>query len=312
MIHPFPRYFFVLTWFLIGPAAPPPTVIAFFACAFILAIALRRSIRYSTIALLSILGVMLLDSVQLVFMSLHLELLEPHLLHDEVWNLFSTLFTLNLGLSIVGALAAVCAAAYIEFGRSRMSVAKAFPELRFLEAPKQIRNVVSNLAASAGIQPPEVSLIDSGTPSAFTIRSKRKYVVAVSVGLLESLSKEEVEACLAHEISHLKNKDFTWRFIATIAKVALFAKPLSYLIEPAVYRGREFLADRTAATLVGGPRTLISALSKLEESQSLNLSMSAGTVCMCNLNHSGGFFRIFDKHPDIQARIRALQEMCTF
>jgi heat shock protein HtpX len=134
-------------------------------------------------------------------------------------------------------------------------------------------------------------------------------VVAVSIGLLESLDNEEVEACLAHEISHLKNNDFTWRFIATVAKVALFAKPFSYLIEPAVYRAREFLADRTAAILIGGPSALMSALSKLGESQSLNLSASAGTVCMCSLNHSSSFFRIFDKHPNIQARIKSLQEM---
>lgn len=152
--------------------------------------------------------------------------------------------------------------------------------------------------------------MDSGTPSAFTIRAKRKYVLAVSIGLLESLDTEEVEACLAHEISHLKNKDFNWRFIATVAKVALFAKPLSYLIEPAVYRGREFLADRTAAILIGGPNALISALSKLGESQALDVSTSAGTVCMCSLNHRTSFFRIFDKHPSIHARIRSLQEMC--
>ncbi len=144
-----------------------------------------------------------------------------------------------------------------------MSIARIFPRLKFLEAPKQLKNGVISLAESAGIKPPDVSLIDSGTPSAFTIRSKRRYVIAISIGLLESLNNDEVEACLAHEISHLKNKDFTWRFIATVAKVALFAKPLSYLIEPAVYRGREFLADRTAAMLIGGPSALISALSKL-------------------------------------------------
>jgi heat shock protein HtpX len=243
-------------------------------------------------------------------MGLHLELLERSPFHLEAWDFFSTLFTLNLGLSIAGVFAAICAAAYVEFGRCRTPVAKAFPELRFLEAPPQLKNEVSSLAVVAGVQPPEVSVVDSGTPSAFTIRSNRKYTLAVSIGLLESLDSKEVEACLAHEISHLKNRDFTWRFIATVAKVALFAKPLSYLIEPAVYRGREFLADRTAAILVGGPAPLISALSKLGESQSLRISSTAETVCMCNLNHSSGFFSIFDKHPDIAARIRSLREMC--
>jgi heat shock protein HtpX len=283
--------------------------IAFIAGILALALMLSRSFRYRTIALLSILGIMLLQSLQFVFVGLSVEFFEPHLFHEEIWNFFSTLFTLNLGLSILGALAAVCAAAYIEFGKSRMSLARMFPELRFLDAPKQLKSMVRDLASSAGIEPPEVCLVDSGTPSAFTTRSKRKYVVAVSIGLLESLDRKEVEACLAHEISHLKNKDFVLRFLATVAKVALFAKPLSYVIEPAVYRAREFLADRTATLLTGGPGPLISALTKLEESQSLGMSKSSGAVCMCNLNAASGFFRILDKHPDIHARIRALQEM---
>jgi heat shock protein HtpX len=309
MIHPFPGYLLILSWLLIGPSVPPPSVIAFIAGGLILALTLRRSFRYHTIALLSILGIMLLDSLQIVFVGLHLELMDPHLFHDGVWNFFSTMFTLNLGLTVIGALAAVCAAAYIEFGRSQMSVAKMFPEFRFLDAPKSVRSMVNNLSSSAGVQPPQVCLVDSGIPSAFTIRSRRRYVVALSIGLLESLDKEEVGACLAHEISHLKNRDFPLRFLATVAKVALFARPMSYLIEPAVYRAREFLADRTAAMLTGGPAALISALSKLDESQSLGISESSVSVCMCNLNAGRGFFKILDKHPDIHARIKALQEM---
>jgi heat shock protein HtpX len=312
MIHPFPRYLFILSWLLIGPSLPPPSAIAFIAGGLILALALRRSFRYHTITLLSILGIMLLDSLQIVFVGLDVGFFEPHVFHENVWNFFSTLFTVNLGLTVVGGVAAVCAAAYIEFGRSQMSVAKMFPEFRFLDAPKRVRSMVDNLAGSAGVQAPDVCLVDSGTPSAFTIRSRRRYVVAVSIGLLESLNEDEVEACLAHEISHLKNRDFPLRFLATVAKVALFAKPMSYLIESAVYRAREFLADRTAAMLIGGPKALISALSKLDESQALAISDSSVSICMCKLNGGSGFFKILDKHPDIHARIRALQEMCTW
>jgi len=311
MIHQIPRFFFMLTWVLIGPSMPTISAVVLIGGVLILAIALRRSFSYRTIALLSVLGIMVLESLQSVFVGLNHELFEPHLFHEEIWNFFSTLFTLNLSLSIVGALAAVCAAAYIEFGRSRMSVAKIFPQLRLLDAPYQLRSMMERLCSSEGIQSTDLCLIDSGTPSAFTIRSKRRYIVAVSIGLLESLDNKEVEACLAHEISHLKNNDFTWRFLATVAKVALFAKPLSYLIEPAVYRAREFLADRTAAMLMGGPNALISALVKLGESQSLTISGSSGTVCMCNLSGGRDFFKILDKHPNIDARIKALQKMST-
>jgi heat shock protein HtpX len=311
MIHQVPRFLFMLTWLLIGPSTLANTAIILMAEILILAIALTSSFRYRTVALLGVLGIMLVQSYQSVLISFHLEFLEPHLFHEEIWNFFSTIFTLDLTLTIIGAIAAACAAAYIELGKSRMSVTQIFPKLRFLDAPTQLRNMVATLARSAGIQAPTVSLVDSGTPSAFTIRTHRKYVVAVSIGLLESLNNEEVEACLAHEISHLKNKDFTWRFVATVAKVALFAKPLSYLIEPAVYRAREFLADRTATMLIGGPRALISALSKLAESQSVGPAKSSETVCMCNLNGGRGFFGLLGKHPDIYARIRALQEMST-
>jgi heat shock protein HtpX len=122
------------------------------------------------------------------------------------------------------------------------------------------------------------------------------------------LDGKEVEACLAHEIAHLKNNDFTVRFIATLAKVALFARPLSYLLEPAVYRAREFMADITAAKLVGGPEALISALSQLKESSNLDTAI-AGSSCLCNLTAPRGVCRMFDKHPALEDRIKALREM---
>jgi heat shock protein HtpX len=311
MIHFVPRFFFVLTWVLIGPAMPRPEIIALVAGAFVLAMVLKRSFRYRTIAFLGILAIMVFQGLQPVLRSLSFAELGPHLFHDDVWGFLRTLVMLDVGLTIVGALGAVCAAVFIELGKSRMSVARIFPQLKFLDAPQQVQKTVQDLANSAGIQAPDVCLIDSGTPAAFTLRSKRRYTLAVSIGLLESLDAEEVEACLAHEIAHLKNNDFTWRFLATIAKVALFAKPLSYLLEPAIYRAREFLADRTAAILIGRPNALISALSKLGESESYRTTGYSDGVCMCQLNASNGFFKIFGKHPDISSRIKALQEMRT-
>jgi Zn-dependent protease with chaperone function len=309
MIHFVPRFVVVLTWVLIGPAMPRPEIVALIVSVFVLAMVLRRSFRYRTIAFLGILAIMVFQGLQPILLNLSFEPLGAHLLHDDLWGFLRTLFMLDMGLSIVGALGAVCAAVYIGLGKSRMSVARIFPQFKFLNAPKQVQNIVRNLANSAGIQTPETWLIDSGSPAAFTIRSKRKYTVAISIGLLESLDAKEVEACLAHEIAHLKNNDFTWRFLATVAKVALFAKPLSYLLEPAVYRAREFLADRTASILMGGPNALISALSKLGESQSYGTAAYSEAVCMCQLNASNGFFKILGKHPDIPARIRALKEM---
>lgn len=72
----------------------------------------------------------------------------------------------------------------------------------------------------------------------FTVRANRRYTIAASIGLLESLSEKEVEACLAHEVAHLKNRDFIVRAIATVSKLAVFARPVGYFVEPAVYRAR--------------------------------------------------------------------------
>jgi len=156
-------------------------------------------------------------------------------------------------------------------------------------------------------------LIDSGDPAAFITRSREGFELAVSVGLVESLSQDELAACIAHELSHVKNKDFVVRTFATSARVALFAHPLSHLIEPALYRSREFLADRTAVNLMGGRDSLVSALMKIYESQSYVTSQSGSvtTACLFDPASKSRFVRLFDKHPSLDARIKALGELKT-
>jgi heat shock protein HtpX len=221
---------------------------------------------------------------------------------------FELFHHVNFWVNILGVVAAGCVAIFIVFGKSRVSFSKAFPQTRFLEATTEVKEMIARLASAAGIAAPDVCLIDSGVPSAFTVRANRRYLVTVSVGLLESLEESEVEACLAHEIAHLKNNDFAVRFLATLAKVALFARPLSYILEPAVYRAREFLADSTAARLVGGPDALISAFSKLRESSNLESALP-NSACVCGLNGRRRLFGIFDKHPALEDRLRILREM---
>jgi heat shock protein HtpX len=218
-----------------------------------------------------------------------------------------TFHTVELAIALVGIFGAACVALFLNSQKS-CAISKVFPELRLLETPVELRESVGRLASRAGTACPDVWLIDSGLPSAFTVRANHKYSLAVSVGLLESLEDKETEACIAHEISHFKNNDFTVRFLATLAKVALFAKPLSYLVEPAIYRAREFLADTTAASLIGGPDALISALSKLKDSTDATPSL-LHPVPICNLSGRKGLLGIFDKHPDLETRIKMLEEM---
>jgi len=309
MILIFPRYFFLISWLIAGPPILAFPTIYLLAGEVALVFVLRRSYRERTLALLGIFGLMLFESVFVVGVTIHfLARGEPAHLVESSRSFFDLFHALDVGTVLLGAMAAGCAAVFIELGKSRMSLSKAFPQITFLNPPTRLEEMVKRLATGAGISAPDVRLIDSGAPSAFTVRANRKYTVTVSVGLLESLEDCEVEACLAHEIAHLKNHDFTVRFAATLAKVALFARPLSYLLEPAVYRAREFLADLTAVKLVGGPDALISALAKLKESSDFELAVP-GSSCVCNLTGRRGVVRIFDKHPALEARISALWEM---
>jgi len=310
----FPRFLIVLVWFLLGPLhvhglpgifAPLLIIVMLFALAS--GVSLKRSFRGRSITLLCVLVLMFYQTLQLIVMGVQFELTHSDLVSVGIRHFFSIFFDINLGLAIIGVVAASGVAAYLEFGKARLPLTRLFPEYRFLAAPMQIQRIVKRLASKAGVQPPQVSLIDSGIPWAFITRSRKGFVLAVSIGLLEALQPAEVQACLAHEISHLKNNDFALRFFATFAKVGLFTRPLSYLIEPAIYRAREHLADRTASSLVGGSGPLVSALRKIREAHyEIATPSSVEMACLFRTNKDR-WFGMFDKQPTLDARINALQ-----
>jgi len=310
----FPRFLIVLVWFLLGPLhvhglpgifAPLMIIVMLFALAS--GVFLKRSFRGRSITLLCVLVLMFYQTLQLIVMGVQFELTHSDLVSVGIRHFFSIFFDINLGLAIIGVVAASGVAAYLEFGKARLPLTRLFPEYRFLAAPMQIQRIVKRLASKAGVQPPQVSLIDSGIPWAFITRSRKGFVLAVSIGLLEALQPAEVQACLAHEISHLKNNDFALRFFATFAKVGLFTRPLSYLIEPAIYRAREHLADRTASSLVGGSGPLVSALRKIREAHyEIATPSSVEMACLFRTNKDR-WFGMFDKQPTLDARINALQ-----
>jgi len=278
-----------------------------------LAVLARGSSRVQSMALLSVLAVMFYQSLLTIAGWLHFRLDRPPILEAEgVQRFVSLFFTLNVGLAAIGAIAALMFAISLEFRNLRLPLARLFPEMTFTNAPSELTCNVERLSGVVGVRPPQVSVIDSGTPAAFITRAKQGCVLAVSVGLLESLAEDELNACLAHELSHLKNNDFAVRSFATLARIALFAHPLSHIIEPAVYRTRELIADRTAADLVGR-NSMISALSKLRESESyVNGQLgSIGTACLLNSAAKNRLVRLFDKHPTLDTRIEALRELQT-
>jgi len=203
--------------------------------------------------------------------------------------------------------------------------------------------IVERLAYKAGTPMPRVYIIPDNTPNAFaTGRNPSHAAVAVTEGLLNLLNEHEIEGVLAHEMSHVKHYDILIGTVAaTIAgAIALLAQfgmffrgndnrsniivslvlmivmPLAAsIVQMAVSRNREYMADEGAARLTGHPEWLQSALSKLDSyarRSDLN-NASPQTAHMFIINpfsgHDISFKSLFSTHPSTQDRIERLEAL---
>jgi heat shock protein HtpX len=199
---------------------------------------------------------------------------------------------------------------------------------------------VRKLAERAGVGMPEVAIYE-GEPNAFATGAfKNSALVAVSSGLLQSMSREEVEAVLGHEIGHVANGDMvTLTLIQGVVNtfVVFLSRVIGYLVDKTVFktergvgpgfyvtvivseivfgilaslivawfsRHREFRADAASASLLGTPRPMVAALARLGGLQPGELPQSFQSSGIAS--HSG-VFALFATHPPIEARIAALQ-----
>lgn len=211
----------------------------------------------------------------------------------------------------------------------------------------EIHAMVERISKKAGISKPKIYLIPSDNPNAFaTGRNPQNAVIAFTSGIAKILTKKELEGVLAHEIGHVKNRDILISTIAAtlatvimyIASMARFAAifggsrdskgnsniiqilalsiiaPIAaMLIQFAISRSREFIADETSAMLTGEPKHLASALQKLEDS-SRKLPMRMGgqsTASLFIINPFSGakMAKLFSTHPLTQDRISRLNSM---
>ena len=202
-------------------------------------------------------------------------------------------------------------------------------------------STVKQLAERAGIGMPEVAVYE-GEPNAFATGAFRdSALVAVSSGLLQSMSREEVEAVLGHEIGHVANGDMvTLTLIQGVVNtfVIFLSRIIGYVVDRVILknergegigffvtvmvsqlvlgifasmivawfsRRREFRADAASASLLGSPQPMVSALSRLGGLQpgALPQSMQASGIS----GGPGGFGALFATHPPIEQRIAALQ-----
>lgn len=201
--------------------------------------------------------------------------------------------------------------------------------------------MVSRLAKNANLPMPKVYICPQDAPNAFaTGRSPNRAAVAVTHGALRLLTYEELEGVIGHELAHIKNRDtLTSTIAATIAGAIsylgwifmfgggnrnvhplvlllfLIVAPLAaMLIQMAISRSREYVADHDGATIVGTPDGLISALRKLH-SQSQRVPLQNESPAQNHmfivqpLNMAGGLGKMFSTHPPIEQRIAKLQQM---
>ncbi len=199
---------------------------------------------------------------------------------------------------------------------------------------------VQKLAEKAGIGMPEVAIYE-GEPNAFATGAFRNSaLVAVSTGLLQGMSREEAEAVLAHEISHIANGDMvTLTLIQGVVNtfVVFLARVVGYFVDKMVFRTergvgpgfyvtvivceivfgilasmivmwfsrrREFRADAGSAGLLGSPQPMVHALMRLGGLQAGELPKSIATA---GISNGGGMMSLFASHPPLEERIRALQ-----
>jgi heat shock protein HtpX len=215
----------------------------------------------------------------------------------------------------------------------------------------ELYHLVENLSIAGGLPMPKIYIINDPAPNAFaTGRDKKHAVVAVTTGLLAMLNKNELEGVIAHELSHIGNRDILLqsaivvlvglitiladmfirsRFIlnsrdddskaggilAIVGVVFIVLSPIvATLIQLAVSRQREFLADSSGALLTRYPEGLASALEKIG---TYNQPMKKASNAMAHMYISNpfgakavkGLAKLFMTHPPVEERIQALKNM---
>ena len=221
------------------------------------------------------------------------------------------------------------------------------------QAP-ELYNIVENLCITAGLLVPKIYIIDDPSPNAFaTGRNQKNAVVAVTTGLLQTLNRTELEGVIAHELSHIGNRDILLETIVVVLVGAIslisnlfirgrmfgmggrrssndseggqagailmlvglvfivLSPIISMLIQLAISRRREYLADASGALLTRYPEGLADALQKISQNPTPLKRANSATAHLYIINPFRGkkISNLFSTHPPIAERIKRLREM---
>lgn len=218
-------------------------------------------------------------------------------------------------------------------------------EVSQAEAP-DLHAMVAALANRAEIPKPKIYIVDNDTPNAFaTGRNPDHAAVAVTTGIMRILDRHELEGVLAHELAHIKNRDIligsiaavmagAISYLATMAQFAMIfgggqddedggnpiaaivmmiVAPLAAsLIQMAISRSREYMADATGAEICGNPKSLASALNKLTSANKqmpMDVNPASAQMYIVNPLKGGSVANLFATHPPMEERIKRLLSM---
>lgn len=208
-----------------------------------------------------------------------------------------------------------------------------------------LHNMVARIAQQAGVPKPQLAIIQTKTPNAFaTGRNPKNAVVAVTDGIMDILSRTELEGVLAHEMAHVKDRDILVMTVAAtmagaiafmarifwfnalfggrgrndanwliLIVVAVTAPIAALLVQLAISRSREYKADKVGSLTIRKPLALASALDKLEKANKRNPidkgNPASSSLFIVNPFRGSGFASIFSTHPPTKERIRRLKEL---
>jgi heat shock protein HtpX len=220
-------------------------------------------------------------------------------------------------------------------------------EISESQAP-ELYGIVKNLALRGNLPMPRVYVIPENTPNAFaTGRDENHAVVAVTEGITRILNRDELEGVIGHELTHIKNKDMLIGSIAAtlagaivmlanmaqwaaifggvsrdddeggggligLILMAILAPIAATIIQMAISRSREFLADAGGAKISGKPYGLAGALEKLQRaSEAIPMDANPSTAHMFIVNPltGGSLMSLFSTHPPLEERIARLKSM---
>jgi len=198
-----------------------------------------------------------------------------------------------------------------------------------------IHQIVNELSDEAKIPKPKIYMLRTNVPNAFaTGRSPKHSAVAVTFGLLDNLEPREIKGVLAHEISHIKNRDTLVQSVAAVIGGAItwlsyaflfdrdrsalgllmiiFAPLAAGLVRMAISRSREYGADESGARIAKDPLGLASALEKIHNiaaKKPLKINPSTSHLFIINPLSAGGMARLFSTHPPVEERVKRLRNM---